>query len=138
MNGKMWFLRRRHFSETQKRFARNQLLVLPSVFFKGFPMVILETIATWVPIAASRLGSRPCLALDGRNGVLFDPGNSEDLLRLEQAAWGEDDLLARMGTAAHEEFEVRYSAEPNFQILTDIYQAAIERRRRMAERVEVR
>jgi glycosyltransferase involved in cell wall biosynthesis len=91
-------------------------------------MVILEAFALGVPVAASRLGSMPCLVQDGRNGVLFTPGNAEDLLRQVRAAWGNSDLLAGMGTAAREEFEARYTAEANYRMLMDIYQAAIEHR----------
>jgi glycosyltransferase involved in cell wall biosynthesis len=138
MNGKVRFLGQRPFSETQKRLASAHLLVLPSVCFEGFPMVILEAFAMGVPVAASRLGSMPCLMQDGRNGVLFTPGNAEDLLRQVRGAWGEDDLLARMGAAAREEFDARYTAEANYRILMDIYQAAIEHRRRMAGRVQGR
>jgi glycosyltransferase involved in cell wall biosynthesis len=136
MNGKVRFLGQRPFSETQKRLASAHLLVLPSVCFEGFPMVILEAFAMGVPVAASRLGSMPCLMQDGRNGVLFTPGNAEDLLRQVRGAWGEDDLLARMGAAAREEFDARYTAEANYRMLIDIYQAAIGHRRRMAGRAQ--
>jgi glycosyltransferase involved in cell wall biosynthesis len=138
MNGKVRFLGQRPFSETQKRLASAHLLVLPSVCFEGFPMVIREAFAMGVPVAASRLGSMPCLVQDGRNGVLFTPGNAEDLLRQVRGAWGEDDLLARMGAAAREEFDARYTAEANYRMLIDIYQAAIGHRRRMAGRAQGR
>jgi glycosyltransferase involved in cell wall biosynthesis len=128
MNGKVRFLGQRPFPETQGRLASARLLVLPSVSFEGFPMVILEAFALGVPVAASRLGSMPCLVQDGRNGVLFTPGNAEELLRRVRGAWGNSDLLASMGTAAREEFEARYTAEANYRMLMDIYQAAIEHR----------
>ena len=138
MNGKVRFLGQRSFSETQERLASTRLLVLPSVCFEGFPMVILEAFALGVPVAASRLGSMPCLVQDGRNGVLFEPGNAEDLLRQVRATWGKDDLLALMGAAARKEFEARYTAEVNYRMLMDIYQAAIEHRRGMAGRARGR
>jgi len=53
-----------------------------------------------------------CLVQDDRNGVLFTPGNAEDLLRRVRGAWGNSDLLASIGTAAREEFESRYTARP--------------------------
>jgi glycosyltransferase involved in cell wall biosynthesis len=132
MNGKVRFLGQRPFPETQERLARARLLVLPSVCFEGFPMVIREAFALGIPVAASRLGSMPCLVQDGRNGVLFTPGNTEDLLRRMRGVWGNSDLLARMGAAAREEFESRYTAEANYRMLMYIYQAAIEHRRGMA------
>jgi len=138
MNVKVRFLGQRFFSETQERLASAHLLVLPSICFEGFPMAIREAFALGVPVAASRLGSMPCLVQDGRNGVLFTPGNAEDLLRRVRGAWGKDDLLARMGAAAREEFDARYTAEANYPMLMDIYQAAIEHRRKMSVRVKGR
>lgn len=96
-------------------------------------MVILEAFALGVPVAASRLGSMPCLVDDGRNGLLFTPGNAEDLLRQVRAAWGKDDVLALMGGAAREEFDAGYTAGANCRMLMDIYRAAIGHRRRMPE-----
>jgi len=46
-----------------------------------------------------------------------------------RGAWGDGDLLALMGAAAREEFEARYTAEPNYRMLMDIYRAAIGHRR---------
>jgi len=138
MNGKVRFLGQRPFPETQERLASARLLVLPSVCFEGFPMVIREAFALGVPVAASRLGSMPCLVEDGRNGVLFEPGNSENLLLRVRGAWGKDDLLARMGATAREEFDARYTAEANYPMLMDVYQAAIEHRRKMSGRVQGR
>jgi glycosyltransferase involved in cell wall biosynthesis len=137
MNGKVRFLGQRPFSETQERLANARLLVLPSIWFEGFPMVIREAFALGVPVAASRLGSMPCLVQDGRNGVLFTPGNAEDLLWRVRAAW-ENNRLASMGTVAREEFDARYTAEANYRMLMDIYQAAIEHRRKMSGRVKGR
>jgi glycosyltransferase involved in cell wall biosynthesis len=138
INGKVRFLGQRPFSETQERLASARLLILPSICFEGFPMVIREAFALGVPMAASRLGSMPGLVQDGRNGVLFEPGNSEDLLRQVRGVWGKDDLLARMGAAAREEFEARYTAEANYRILMDIYKTAIDHRRGTAGRVQGR
>jgi hypothetical protein len=43
-----------------------------------------------------------------------------------------------MGAAAREEFDARYTAEANYRMLIDIYQAAIGHRRRMAGRAQGR
>ena len=53
------------------------LFVLPS-FTEGFPMVILEAMASKLPIVATRVGEVPTL-VNGENGILVEPGDVEGL-----------------------------------------------------------
>ena len=55
------------------------LMVLPSLFGEGFPMVIPEAMVMGVPVIASRIEGIPELIEDNVNGFLVDPGNSEQL-----------------------------------------------------------
>lgn len=116
------------FEEVQSRLSRAQLLLLPSLCFEGFPMVIREAFALGVPVAGSRLGSIPCIVGEGETGVLFEPGDAADLLAKVRTLWGEKDAMARMGRAAREEFESHYTEETNYRQLMAIYDNAIERR----------
>ncbi len=118
------------FSRVQEKLARVSLLVLPSLCFEGFPMAIREAFALGVPVAASRLGSLPCLVKDGENGVLFEPGNSSDLLRVLQQLWHQSEKLAALGRKARADFEEKYTDSVNYEALMNIYQTAIELRRR--------
>ncbi len=118
------------FAETQLRLAKAKLLVLPSLCFEGFPMVIREAFALGVPVAASNLGAMASLVEDGRNGVLFEPGSVNNLSQNLAASWNDQGLLETMAQAARAEFEEKYTAEANYRLLMDIYQKAIENRRR--------
>ncbi|WP_460027916.1 glycosyltransferase family 4 protein [Methyloparacoccus murrellii] len=121
------------FAEVQQRIARSRLLVLPSVWFEGFPMVIREAFALGVPVAASNLGSMASLVRSGHNGVLFEPGHAPDLLRVVRDAWQAPSLLPRLGAQARADFDTRYTAEANHAMLMTIYENAIAlRRQRLA------
>ena len=113
------------FSETQRHISRARLLVIPSLSFEGFPMVIREAYALGVPVAGSRLGSIPGIVVDGKTGRLFRPGDALDLYRTLRELWDAPLLLEQMGKRARTEFEARYTAERNHATLMEIYQSAL-------------
>lgn len=126
------------FSETQSLLARARLLVLPSLCFECFPMVIREAFALGVPVAGSRLGAIPYIVADGENGVLFAPGDSSDLYRVVTKAWDTPGELSALGEEAREEFDRKYTADMNYEQLISIYEAArINRRRKRPSNVDV-
>lgn len=134
LSGKVSFLGQLSFEDTQAKIAVSKLLVLPSICFEGFPMVIREAFALGVPVAASNLGAMASLVAPGETGVLFEAGASSDLHRVVAAAWERQAGLATMAKNARNEFEMKYTADANYQILMDIYEKAIENRRRKVSR----
>lgn len=122
------FLGHLGFAETQGRLARASLLILPSLCFEGFPMVIREAFALGVPVAGSRLGSIPCIVEEGVTGVLFQPGAPQDLVAKVQPLWGDREALRRQGDAARRCFEREYTAEKNELRLMEIYRKALGHR----------
>jgi glycosyltransferase involved in cell wall biosynthesis len=58
--------------------------VLPSRT-EAMARVLLEAMASRKPIVASRLGGIPTYIEDGHNGLLFEPGNADDLA--DKLAW---------------------------------------------------
>ncbi len=64
--------------------GRADVLVAPSVPSRdgrkeGIPVVLMEAMASGVPVIASRLSGIPELVEDGRDGLLVAPGRSEEL-----------------------------------------------------------
>ncbi|MDI1259305.1 glycosyltransferase family 4 protein [Aquabacterium sp.] len=100
-------------------------MVVPSVWYEGFPRTIVEAFASGVPVIASRLGSLAEVVTDGKTGLLFNPGDDEDLAA--KLAWAEShpQAMIRMGQAAREEYEARYTPERNCAELIEIYRSAM-------------
>jgi len=70
--------------------ARMDLLVLPSLFGEGMPMVVLEAMAAGVPVVATRVEGVPEAVDDGVQGLLAGPGDAGDLARcMERVVRGE-------------------------------------------------
>jgi len=105
-------------------------LVFPSIWYEGMPMTIVEAFACGKPVIASNLGAMAEIIEDGRTGLLFKPGDSEDLA--EKINWANEhkEEMRQMGINARKEYEEKYTAEKNYKILMDIYEKAIENRRK--------
>jgi glycosyltransferase involved in cell wall biosynthesis len=62
-------------SDVRAELARLDVLVLPSLFGEGLPMVVLEAMAAGVPVVASRVEGVPEAVRDGVDGLLVPPGD---------------------------------------------------------------
>ncbi len=71
-------------------------IVVPSVVYENSPLVIQEAQAAHVPVLASRLGGMRELVTDGHDGLLFEPGNPQDLARQLRRLLDEPTLLERL------------------------------------------
>jgi glycosyltransferase involved in cell wall biosynthesis len=101
--------------------GKAEFLVLPSEWFEGFPRVAVEAMALGTPILASRVGALPEIMKNGRSGRLFTPEDCHDLANQFERMGQE---AKSMRAAARSEFEARYKAEANYQILLRIYRSA--------------
>jgi glycosyltransferase involved in cell wall biosynthesis len=102
-----------------------RFLIFPSEWYEGFGMTIIEAFACGVPVICSRLGAAEELVADGRTGLHFTPGDAEDLAQKVEWAWSHPEEMEAMGRAARAEYEVKYSADRNYQMLLDIYRRVI-------------
>jgi len=104
---------------------RARFLVLPSECYENFPLTILEAFACGVPVIASRLGAMQEIVADGRTGLHFTPGDADDLAAKVEWAWTHPEEMHEMGRAARAEYEFKYTAELNYQMLMEIYQRVL-------------
>jgi glycosyltransferase involved in cell wall biosynthesis len=102
-----------------------RFLVVPSILYEGFPMSIVESLACGTPVLCSRLGGLSEIVEDGVTGLLFDPGDPQDLAKSLDWAWNHPLELAEMGRAARRKYEEDYNAEKNYSLLMEIYLEAM-------------
>ena len=105
------------------------LVIVPSECYETFGRVVIEAYATGTPVVASDVGALTELVEDGRTGLRFRPGDPDDLAAKVEWAWMHPRELAAMGQEARREYEQKYTADRNYELLMEIYRLAIERAR---------
>lgn len=124
---KVEFWGRKPPEEVNAALRKTLFLVVPSECYETFGLAAAQAYACGVPVIASRLGAMAEIVQEGRTGLLFIPGNAEDLAAKVQWAWEHPREMQEMGRNARAEYETRYTAEQNYRILMEIYQRAGER-----------
>ena len=112
-----------------ERIKKARFLVMPSLWYETFGRTIAEAYACGRPVVASRLGAMAELVDDGRTGLLFEPGNADDLTSKARFLLDNPRECERMGREARADFEESYTADANYHKLVDIYERAIENAR---------
>jgi glycosyltransferase involved in cell wall biosynthesis len=110
--------------EAVRQIARAHLVVVPSICYEGFPMVIREAFALGTPVAASRLGPLPDILSPVSPDLLFAPGSPSALLDAVRRLRGDPGRLEELGRAMREQHEGRYSESINYRQLMNVYDAA--------------
>ncbi len=67
--------------DIDRQLAQMDLLILPSLFGEGLPMVLLEAMSAGLPVVAANVEGIPEAVRDGREGLLVAPGDSQELAR---------------------------------------------------------
>jgi len=121
------FTGKKSFTEVTELLKYSRFMVLPALSYEGFPMAIREAFACGKPVIASRLGAMAELVEDRKTGLLFEPGNPEDLATKIHWLTENEHACEEMGRNARKVFEQRYTAENNFGMLMKIYEAVLNR-----------
>ena len=107
-----------------------RFLVVPSRWFEGCPLVVSEAMSHGLPVIASRIGGLPEFVEDGVTGLLFEPGNVDDLAGKIRQLWDHPDLCRRMGEAGRNKAKLEYGEETYYRRLMSIYDRATEIQKR--------
>lgn len=105
-----------------------RFLLVPSEWYETFSLVVREAFQGGKPVIASRLGVLKEAVDDGRTGLTFEPGNANDLAAKARWMVEHDEVAMEMGKNARKEFDEKYTADKNYEILMGIYKRAIELR----------
>jgi len=113
-------------SEVQALMGEAAFLVFPSEWYETFGRVAVEAFAKGTPVVAAALGAVGEVTEHGRTGLHFRPGDPEDLAEKVEWLLTHPEELKRMRREARAEFEAKYTAERNHELLMEIYRQVLE------------
>jgi glycosyltransferase involved in cell wall biosynthesis len=103
-------------------------LVFPTECYEGLPMVLLEAMATGLPVIASRQGALPEILSEGADGMLVASNDPHEWQAALTWAIEHPEAMAAMGARARQSFERRYAPDIGYRKLSDVYRQILARR----------
>ena len=104
--------------EAKKLIANSKALILPTQWYEGFPMTIVEAYSVGTPVIGSDIGNVGDLIEEGAGGLKFNCRDSKSLINAVN-------LLSQNLLDGHEISECyskHYSSEANYNMIIKIYQ----------------
>jgi len=109
------------YDEVVKEIRKAAFLIFPSICYETFGRSIMDAFACGVPVIASDHGAGEELIEDGKNGFLFQSGNSHDLAEKIQKMIMDQSLVEEMGDKARKTYDEKFTMQKNYQRLIKIY-----------------
>jgi glycosyltransferase involved in cell wall biosynthesis len=120
------FTGRKTFPDAMELLCNSKFMIMPAIWYETFSLIGMEAFACGKPVIASRLGAMAELVEEGKTGLLFEPGNADDLASKIKWMLENEDACIEMGKNARKVFEEKYTAEKNYEILMKIYEKVIK------------
>lgn len=95
--------------------------VVPSLWPENCPMTILEAFALKKTVIASDIGGIPEIVEDAKNGLLFKPGDSNDLAEKIRLLWNNPKLAEKSGSEGLKTIKEKFSPEVHYKKLMAVY-----------------
>jgi glycosyltransferase involved in cell wall biosynthesis len=104
--------------ELRERLASASVFVLPSVpeadgGMDNLPTVIMEAMATGLPVVSTRIGGIPEMVVDAETGLLVQPNDAVALAEAIEKVTNNRSLAQKLGQAGYERAQTLFSIEKN-------------------------
>ncbi|MDP1509773.1 glycosyltransferase family 4 protein [Paenibacillus sp. CMAA1739] len=105
--------------------SRAMYVMVPSIWYEGFPMTIVESYSVGTPVLCSRIGALEEVVEDGVTGFHFQHDDLENIKTVIRHAVAYEDYTAMRQKVA-ENYAAHYTEEVNVKQLLAIYSEAME------------
>ncbi len=123
----VFFLGYRNGEELNNEIRNSMCIIMPSECYENNPYSVIEGFALGKPVIGTRIGGIPELVKNKETGLLFEPGNAEDLKnKIAQLLKNPGEIL-RMGRNARRFVEEELNEEIHYKRLMDIYEMVLNK-----------
>lgn len=112
--------------KVRKIVSKAEFQIVPSEWYEGLPMVVLEAYALGTPVIASRIGSLDSIVEDGITGAKFTAGDATDLASTVNSLWMDKHALINFRSKVRKVFDGKYTETRNYGMLMEIYSNTIK------------
>lgn len=112
-------------SQLRDVLAYAMFTVFPSEAYETFGFAVIESFAAAKPVIGSNLGPVPEIIDNGLNGLLFKPGDAEDLTANIRRLIDNRRLRLDMGANARQKAESEYGPRGHYHTMKDLYNSFI-------------
>ena len=119
------FLGNLNAEKIAKFYNNARMVVFATRCYEGFPTVLLEAMSHGLPIVCSRIGGLPEIVEDRKTGLLYEPGNADELANCIRTLWQNPELCQKLGEAGRRKAREEYDADRLLDRLLGIYEKVI-------------
>ena len=101
--------------------SKSEFVVMPSIWYEGCSMVIVESFALGKPVIATNLGFMKEAVHNDKNGYTFELGNKQEFVQVVNKLWNNTQKLEEMREYIIQDFSEKYEKEKNIEQLIRIY-----------------
>ena len=113
-------------------YAALDITVVPSIQAEPFGLVVMESMALGTPVVGSRCGGIPEQVVDGETGLLFAPGNEQELAHALACLLEHDQLRHSMGRAGQTRARQVFGMEQTYSLTEACFRGTAETTQSMA------
>lgn len=103
-------------------------LIVPSVWFEVFGMIIPEAFACATPVIATKRGGMPEIIEHNKTGFLIEPENSKEIAKYIEYLWNNKEKAIEMGKTAKDFVKKKYNQDVYYEKLMKIYEEVLEKK----------
>lgn len=101
------------------------LIAVPSLWYEGFPGVIIEAMVQARPVIVSDIGGLPEIIAPGETGLTTPPGDEAALAAAIQTLWADPARRKAMGAAGYARVSQTYTRDQYYDRLMATYERAL-------------
>lgn len=110
-----------YVKDTKKFFNSIDILVLPS-FSEGFPLVILEAMASAIPVIATNVGGVREAVENGVTGIIVNAGSKDEIVEAVKKFIHNKGLITNMGISGKDIVSTKFSITCNTDKTMQLYE----------------